>query len=563
MQQILFRLLPVPVLFLLAFKGMAQHKDTVYLIRNGVGVKPDSIHSIETPVHVSGQNVYLLKSDSVPLYKKNRHYIASDSFYRKNDSFYRRTKAFHVKKDSLFRKNDSLYRKAKYLQAKQYAQFKKNDSVFRKNHFIFKKNDSLFRRTDSLFRRNDSMFRRTKTWSPAQFRQMDSLKRLTWKIDSVRIKGHLQKLKSDLQRMKTDSVRQLKNGQKKMISMELSCHKNGTVSIVNLGRKLVIKTTSDEKVKLETFVFAQPGFDAKDVDWPKTMNILVEKNKNDIEIKRPNTGSKIVASGGGSAKSLASTHTGSGIVINGNTTQPKTYRTDSKSPVVIYVPAGVKLEVESRNNELVIMNKMISVDLDLSNTTLQMQDADKAVIKSKYGTVKAGTIKDADIELINSKFSSGDLDKLEINSKYSTVMFQNSGTIDIKSVSDQYNIASANYVTANKSFGKMNIAQLGSSIKFTGSSADLEIRAIDATAKLVQVENKYADVKLPVEKLLNYTVKFDGTHSNVFTPFEKIRTVAADSTNITHASFTKTVGNVQNDFTAFVVNCISCSVDFR
>lgn len=562
MQQLIFRLLPVPLFFLLAFKGMAQNKDTVYLIQNGVNVKSDSIRSSDGVLHVSGGHVYQLKSDTVPLYKRHQAYVSSDSVYRKNDSFYRKMSTWTVQQsrrmDSLKRlnfKSDSSYRRTKVFHVKKDSMFRKNDSLFRKKQILFKKNDSLFRKSDSLYRR-------TKTLNAAQSRRMDSLKRLNWKTDSVRIKGHLQKLKSDLNRIQSDSVRQIKNLQKKVISMEVSCNKNGTVSIVNLGRKLTIKTTNEDKVKLETYVFVQAGFDPKDVDWQKTMNILVEKNKNDIEIKRTNLTSKIAIAGGQASKGLSSGITSSSSVES-NIAEDKKYRVDKKSPLVVYVPAGVKLEVESRYNELLIMNNMTSVDLDLLNTDLQMQDADKAVIKSKYGTVKTGAIKNADIDLLNCKFISGNLNKSEINSKYSTVTLLNSGTIDIRSVSDQYNIASADYVTVNKSFGKMNIAQLGTSIKFTGSSADLEISAIDASATLVQVENKYADVKLPVEKLSNYTVKFDGISSKVFTPFEKVKPIASDSTYSSNTSFTKTMGDVKKDFTAFVVNCLSCSVDFR
>jgi hypothetical protein len=192
-----------------------------------------------------------------------------------------------------------------------------------------------------------------------------------------------------------------------------------------------------------------------------------------------------------------------------------------------------------------------------------MQNADKAVIKNRYGSVKAGAIKDAKIDLMNCKFTSGDLDNLQINSKYSTITFQNAAVSTIKSVSDQYTIAKAGSIVVEKSFGKLQIEQLGNSIKLTGSSADLEIKAIDASATLVQVNNKYANVKIPLEKLSNYIVQFDGLNSQVATAFEKIKMNGPDSTAVANASFTKTVGNITSDFTSLVVNCTSCQVDFR
>lgn len=521
MRQFIFHLSSLLLLTFVSFCSVAQSRDTIYLTGQTAAGKADSISVIISQNLVAQGKVVINKNDTIPFkvtqYSKPDLYLKSDSVYKK------------IKKDSLFKKSDSLYKKTKLHKIK-------TDSVYKAQAKLFKKSAFDFQRS----------------------RRLDSLKGLNWKTDSIRIKGNLQRLKSDLQRIKEDSARRNKNLQKKVISMEVSCPKNGTVSLVNMGRKLIIKTINAEKVKLETTIFAQADFKPKDIDWQQTMNILVEKNKNKIEIRRTNT------------KPVKAGHT-----INdanktdgkNNVTEPEKYRVDNKSPLTVYVPPGVKLEIESRYNELTIMNNLVSVELDLTNTNLQMLDADKAVIKSRYGSVKAGAIKEADIDLLNCKFFSGNLDKLKINSKYSTVTFQNSRTIDIKSLSDQYHIAKADNITASKSFGKLNIDQLGNSIQLTGSSADLEIRTIDATAKLVQVNNKYADVKLPVVKLLNYTVKFDGINSNVFTPFEKIRTVASDSPKnsptVFNTAFAKTVGDVKNDFTAFVVNCASCSVDFR
>ena len=540
-----------PALLLLVTTGtvMAQKKDSLLLISNGMLVQPDSLLLISKGIHVNADSIYIGKgtlkvaegkiyhfsSDTMPEHKTR---VLSDSIYKKKNTYYTKTKVFHVQKDSLFYKRDSITRKLVRT---------RKDSVLRKQDVLMRKTKSLQLKQDSLKKLQKTY--QAKTFTKTTLHRLDSLRSLNWKKDSARIKVRLETLKSNLKRLKQDTAQQKNNMQKKIISMELDCEKNSRVSIGNMGRKIVLKNTEEAKVKIETTIWVAEGFDDKALNPAKVLNIFLEKKKDEVQLGRTGTSTDSVGNIVSSRSALLK--------------DPVPYIVNNKSMLTIYVPAGARLSIESRYNDVTIMDNVIAVNLDLIHTNLLMQDAHNAIIKSKYGTVKAGAIREADIDLVNCNFVSGNLEKLQINSKYSTIRFDSSEAAEIKSVSDQYKIANANYITANKLFGKLDIAKLKNSIVLTGSSADIDIGDIEPSVKLIQVDNKYAEIKLPVEKLPNYHLQFDGINSNISPPFENSTESVPDSSVKTSPAFNKTVGDMKKDFTSLVVNCASCMVDFR
>lgn len=499
--------------------------------------------------------------DTVPQYKTRARFSTvadsafrkADSLRRKNDSLYKRTVSFKKISDSLYRKKDSLYKKSLYFKKFNDTLFRKHDSLFRKNDSLYKKafafkkmSDAAFRKNDSLYKRsfkkfNDSLFRKNQErfkFSNKSFR-LDSLKQLNWKSDTNRLKLKLKVLESNLIRLKTDSLKLMQNKQKKLITKEVDCNKDGQLSIDNVGRKLTIKTTTGNKIKLEVVMFSEEGTSEKEVAWEKDLNIAVAGDRNNVLIRK--------AANDNSTTAAAPTPI------------PASY----KSPLTVYVPAAVKIVIGHRYNELVIMDNLVNVELDLLNTKLLMKDAVKATIKSRYGSVEAGTIKEADLDLLNCSFSSPETEKLRINSKYSNVSVKNTGTVSMKSYSDHYNIDRAKNISGSKSFGQFNILRLDNSITLDGASADLRISKIDAAVKTIKVDNKYADVRLPVERLPNYSLQFNGTYSNIFTTHDTLKTGATDSLKAANPVFTKIAGDLKKEFTELIVQCNSCSVDFR
>ena len=116
--------------------------------------------------------------------------------------------------------------------------------------------------------------------------------------------------------------------------------------------------------------------------------------------------------------------------------------------------------------------------------------------------------------------------------------------------------------------------------------------------KLIRINNKYADVRLPVKQLTNYYVDFNGYYSTVFAPFQKevpsgdpdhakatgtaVKTIEvpdertmrdlsqwdkdkrnAPTREMAPNRFTSTVGNIKDKHTRFELVCNACTVDFK
>jgi hypothetical protein len=180
------------------------------------------------------------------------------------------------------------------------------------------------------------------------------------------------------------------------------------------------------------------------------------------------------------------------------------------------------------------------------------------------------------------------------------------GTLKLQSTSDDYDLDEVKILTGTKTYGKLRVDILTGNFDLKGSSADVKIRNINPSVSAITLDNKYADVQLPVGNLKNYEVTFTGNYSSVFAPFERRDTTiskAATTTtqdiqrlsgvtvvttgngttsygsasaplatineiNISNSrrtgqSFTAAVGDTKGTHTIFKVVCNSCNVDFK
>ena len=383
------------------------------------------------------------------------------------------------------------------------------------------------------------------------YQRMDSIKFKThlqnFKMDSVKLKMHLKELKMQLKSLKSDSMRAKMRSRE--ITMELPFVKDATMYIENIGRRAVIRTTNNNKVKVQTTVYYDGDVNITDAEWFAKLNLELRSKDGGVQLQSIDEKD------------------------NGRLFQKKTtslfsasddlnIKENKKKAIIIYIPVNATLDIESKYGNVAIENNIKYLKADISNASLVMLNADKAVIKSRSTAIKAGNIKDADLDLTNCTLVSKDINKLKIDSRNSKVSFENTNQMVLKSTSDQYQITEVYGMEGNKNFGKMNIARLKNNITLTGSSADLNITSIDRKADLIKIDNKYADVRLPVYNLKAYTVNFDGKNSKVFTAFQKNK-MAGDSLKGLRSSFTATVGDVGGSHTKFQINCNSCNVDFN
>jgi len=370
----------------------------------------------------------------------------------------------------------------------------------------------------------------------------------------------------------------------KEVSVEVKANKGADVYIDNTSRSLEIKTWDQPKVKVVTTIFYEgDASKLSDEEWFEKLNLNLKTLGNSVRIKSG------TVSSGGSYEVMGNTYNWSsggatGVAIfnsNGEVTRTKE---NTKRIVTIYIPRENKIEIESKYSDVTIDDNINKVAVDITNGNLDIQDVKTLTLRSKYANVNAGNLETAEVEFINGRFSAKDVDELDIDTKYSTIELGSANKMNLISTNDDYDIEQIGSLQGRKSYGNLRIAKLTKSIEMDGINADIKIRNIAQTVNAIKFDNKYADMRLPLKQIKNYTINYVGPYSTVYGNFEKkpfkgkeIKSSSVkesldekfkvltqdfngdDSTN--NDKFTATVGDGKG--TLVDIKCQNCIVDFK
>jgi hypothetical protein len=370
----------------------------------------------------------------------------------------------------------------------------------------------------------------------------------------------------------------------KEISMELPAAKSAEIFIEN-SRNLEIKVWDQSKVKVVTTVMYDGDVNrVTDAEWFEKMNFSFRNTANSIKIKVGANGNNFyvisdnsVSWGGANLDFANNIATGQG---------------KGKKTVTIYVPKENNLDIDSKYAEITIDGNLNKLNVDITNGGLDAGDVNKFFLRSKYSNVNVGNIKSGEVELINGRFIAKDADDLDLDTKYATIEAGSVKKLMIRSTNDEYEMEEVGSITCRKNYGNLRITKLLNSMELDGTNADVKIRNIGDAVESIKINNKYADIRLPMRNVKNYSVAYQGAYSTVYANFEKkpvsekdeIKTNTKKSTQATDLKAVTTNGNiafafssdaennVDNHFTASVgdgkgakldLKCQNCTVDFK
>jgi hypothetical protein len=385
------------------------------------------------------------------------------------------------------------------------------------------------------------------------------------------------------------------------INMELNADNARMFILDNENRNIEIKTWSQSKVKITTTVFIDGTSELQDKQWFEKMNINPVQTGSSLRLRlRGSNGvfsgysynTTIVASG-----YSYSTGESPSVVYDANGNAVGTTNA-SKKAVTVYVPAGIKLELDNRYGNISVNGKLSYLDLTTNGGTVDLDDVTNLKLRSSGTNFSAQNIGEAEIELTGGRFNAGNIDKLDIDTKTSTVEINSVDDAVIRSSNDQYDIEEAGSIRGRKNYGNIRITILKKALDLEGVNADIRVRNIDAAVENIRIDNKYADIRLPMKQIKNFTVDFRGGYNTVYAPFEKIpmkveEKQAGEKDNTTKSTtlpasahvngyvtvadgmfvttdggsaptrFTATGGDTKGKHTAFIITCSSCTVDFK
>ncbi|GAB2813809.1 hypothetical protein [Ferruginibacter profundus] len=594
MKNILPGLFTLLLLSVFCCTAAAQKKDTLYVTKKF----KDSIFRVTHPGFYVADSAY--PDGKLYMTIKKNH---PDSLNHEKDTlFFVQQKQFDSvkRKLNIARKNPTLYRDSSYK--KFNLQLRSFDSVKRKTTFkrqafdsVFDKKNVLFRTTDSLKRmhklrglQSDSLRKlyvlnsRLDTLHKFKvFRTVvsDSLKKVLYlqhiKTDSLRIKKYLQLKKTQLQQLQLDTA-QTKNGYRsRQLSMEITCNAGDTVYINNNYKKVIIKTMPSQKLRLSTFINYREALNERDDALFKKMG---------IELSR--TGSSVTATVNGTKPPGIRDNNDNSNINKADADNALCRELNAESNVkrslVIELPGNAIIFLNTKYADANVENYVKYINAEITNGALKMGNADDAVLKGKYSTIKTDDIKKADFNFTNTRFSGGTIISMSIISKASSMELDHCTTMNIASVSDVYRVEKAGSISGNKDFGKFTIDNLKDQLVLTGANADVKINTVNLETPLIKIDSKYADLKVPVYNLANYSISYEGSYKDV----SKISYATQSASNtgnvfvvvagqqdtlagkgktdgVNKTRFNATAGDITGRYTKVDIVCPFCNVSFR
>ena len=371
----------------------------------------------------------------------------------------------------------------------------------------------------------------------------------------------------------------------KQVSVEVNAGKNAEVYVENTSRTLEIKTWDQPKVKVTTTIYYDgDASQLSDAEWFEKLNLNVKTLGNSVRVKSG------TVSGGGSYEIMGNTYSwssggASGVAIFNGNGESIGSKENAKRVVTIFLPKDNKVNIESKYSDISIADNLSKLTVDITNGNMDLQDVGNFTLRSKYGNVSMGNAETAAIEFINGHFTAKDLGDVDLDTKYSTVDIASAKKVDLISTNDDYDFEEVSNLRGQKNYGNLRISKLNKSIEMDGTNADIKVRNIAPSVETIKFDNKYADIRLPLRNVKNYTINYIGAWSTVYGNFDKghytgkafktssslketleekmkaLDEAFGSDKSSTDSKFSATVGTGKG--AAIDMKCQNCTVDFK
>ena len=371
----------------------------------------------------------------------------------------------------------------------------------------------------------------------------------------------------------------------KEVSVVVNAGKGADVYIENTSRTLEIKTWDQPKVKVTTTIyFDGDASQLSDAEWFEKLNLNVKTLGNAVRIKSG------TVSGGGSYEIMGNTYSwssggASGVAIFNGNGENIGSKENAKRVVTIFLPKDNKVDIESKYSDITVTDNLSKLTVDITNGNMDVQDVGNFTLRSKYGNVSMGNAETAAIEFINGHFTAKDLGDIDLDTKYSTVDIASAKKVDLISTNDDYDIEEVSGLRGQKNYGNLRISKLNKSIEIDGTNADIKVRNIAPSVETIRFDDKYADIRLPLRNVKNYTINYLGAWSTVYGNFEKgpytgkaiktsttVKETIEEKMKALNEAFGGDGTSTDSKFSAIVGNgkgavidmkCQNCTVDFK
>lgn len=303
----------------------------------------------------------------------------------------------------------------------------------------------------------------------------------------------------------------------KEVSQEIAMPRNGEIYLESTSRNLQVKTWDQSKIKVTTTVYYDGETKLSDQEWMAKLNLTLKIVGSSVKVKSGDLiNNSYIYNGtnwnyGGNA----------GVAVFSGSGENIGTKTNLKRIVTVFVPSDSKLDIETKYADVTIPAGINELIIDISNGNLEADNLNKLEMRSRYSNVNLADVKMAEVEFSNGRFYANNIDDLDIDTKYSSVEMASAKKILLRSTIDEYEIEDLAEIKGIKNYGNLRITRLSGSIDLEGTNADVKVRNILAGVTLIKIDNRYANIRMPLKNSKNYSVDFMGSYSQVYGDFEK------------------------------------------
>lgn len=318
------------------------------------------------------------------------------------------------------------------------------------------------------------------------------------------------------------------------VNVDVPLNKSNDIVIDNNQRAVIIKTWNESKIRIA----ANTNLSNNNTD------ALLE----DLKIKYTILGTKCLIKIDG--------------LYNTNRNESNSETANTKT-VTLYIPKDNKLSIDCKYADVAIVDYIKKVKLNITNGSLDIDEVNHLTLDSKYSSVSINKVESGEIEFINGNLTINNLGDVELDTKYSNIEIGNANKLNFKSTNDEYDIEEANNIEGSKNYGNMRVVQLNSGLQLDGTNADVKIKKINSSVNSIFINDKYADLRLPLKEVKNFNLEFVGTYSTINKSFSLYdndinRITTTDEKN---SSYKAVIGNGSD--AKINIACQNCTVDFR
>lgn len=369
-----------------------------------------------------------------------------------------------------------------------------------------------------------------------------------------------------------------KNTTSSEVKKDFSVNKNSIIRINNYNKNIEVKSWKEDKVRIVVNgVSLQDNKDAENLqvdDLFEKLGITVHQLSNNltVSIKDGSYNFSFSSNSTGSdvftmppmppLNSITINGRANGRAITGMTSTLKRKSGSSKQAITLYIPQAGKLRIDSKYGNLSFTNTIDDLDLDVTNGNVDAENIGELKLISKYGNFTCGDIKSGSVDFINGRFTANNADELDLDTKYSNIEVAAVKNLSFISTNDEYELDEVGEVKGRKNYGNFRVEKLNRSLELEGTNADVKIKNISPTLNLIKIDDKYADLRLPLRNVKNYTYEVAGTYNTVYSTSDLENSEGNKEDNGQENS--KVKGMVGDGKGARInVKCQNCTVDLK